>query len=728
MAYFYAHSRQDNGGGITWQSLDSHLRQTAELAKKFAGNWQADEWGYLAGLWHDVGKYSKEFQERIRADNGQDTHIEFRSKVDHSTAGAQHADRTLKGGYGKAIAFAIAGHHGGLPDGNSPESCLRARLTKDIPDFSNCPPSLLESKPLALPFRLERECAGIQLSLFIRMLYSALVDADFLDTEQFMDENRAKLREGYGPLSQLVPSFFQKLDNLTAAAPNTPINMYRREILMQCVAKAENDLGLFSLTVPTGGGKTLSSMAFALRHASKHGLKRIIYVIPYTSIIEQNADVFRLYLNDNAILEHHCNFEPDEEDYRSRLASENWDAPVIVTTNVQFFESLFANKPSRCRKLHNVSESVIILDEIQTLPPSYLIPCLEVLRELASNYRTSIVLCSATQPAVQKRNDFLKGLVGVTEIVNDPKVLASALKRTEVSLTSRLTDDELGERLRDFRQVLCIVNTRNHARELYHRIKREGNAFHLSALMCPKHRSQKLDEIRRVLKAEKPCRVISTQLIEAGVDIDFPVVFRSLTGIDSIAQAAGRCNREGKLEKGQVFVFVPERGIPPGQFRQSAQAAESVIRRYSDDILSLEAIEEYFKLFYWTKGERLDEENILGMLNEGLKEGDFPFRTIAEKFQFIKDYMKPVVIPFDEKARRNIESIRFLENPSMLSRALQRYTVTIPPKQWDALIDKGVVEIQGNLFPVLIDESLYDSEIGLQTDEISGSEPERLYI
>lgn len=617
----YGHTLDGLGDKSQWQKLEDHLWQTAALTRQFATALCAADWGYLAGLWHDLGKYSQAFQSRLCSTESADAHIEQPGKVDHSTAGAQHAVRRF-GTVGKILAYVIAGHHGGLPDGNSPESCLRLRLQKEIPDYSASPPNILAQPLPAPPFKPSVDRAGIQLSMFTRMLFSCLVDADFLDTEAFVDDDKSRQRGRFQTLDALEPLFAQRLADLRNAVNPSPVNDQRAAVLRQCLAASQRDMGFFSLTVPTGGGKTLSSMAFALKHAQLHRLRRIIYVIPFTSIIEQNADVFRRVLGDEAVLEHHSNFEPEQEDHRSRLAAENWDAPIVVTTNVQFFESLFASRSSRCRKLHNIAESVVILDEVQSLPAEYLLPCLEVLKELRDHYRTSIVLCSATQPAVQKRDDFIRGLQHVTEIVADPVRLARDMRRVEITVVGQLSDEEIVRRLTEQSQVLCVVNTREHARNLHmglHNANAEG-VFHLSALMCAAHRSEVLSKIRSTLTSRARCRVVSTQLVEAGVDIDFPVVYRALAGIDSIAQAAGRCNREGKLETiGQVNVFTPENGLPPGQLRQTAQIAESTIRRFSDDILSLAAIEDYFRNYYWIKGtDGLDADGILASLQEGI--------------------------------------------------------------------------------------------------------------
>ena len=709
------------------QLLQDHLFGTATLAAATSADFGSRDWGHLAGLWHDIGKYSNEFQQKIRASEGEEAHIEAKGRVDHSTAGAQHASKCLDSA-GKVLAYVIAGHHGGLPDGIAVDSCLKSRLEKSIPDYSCCPQEILKPMPLALPFKPSPDHAGIQLSMFIRMLYSCLVDADFLDTEQFMNSQKGECRLGYRTLEEVESAFFKELDQLRRIATSSDVNTQRERVLEQCLGASEKDMGLFSLTVPTGGGKTLSSMAFALRHAMKHGLKRVIYVIPFTSIIEQNADVFRRACGEDAVLEHHSNFEPETEDYRSRLVAENWDAPIVVTTNVQFFESLFANRSSRCRKLHSIASSVVILDEVQTLPAPFLLPCLGALKELSANYKVSVVLCSATQPAVQKRAAFAQGLEGVREIIDDPRCLSLTLKRTNVNVLPKTSDSDLAALLAKHKQVLCVVSTRKHARDIYTALRGMDGLFHLSALMCPVHRRQVLDLIRQTLKNGKTCRVVSTQLIEAGVDIDFPVVFRSLAGIDSIAQSAGRCNREGKLDKGQVFVFTPESGIPVGYFRQTAQAAESVIRRYADDILSLSAIEDYFKHYYWMKGAGLDEERILAMLHAGCGKGDFPFKTVAEKFRFIKDEMKPVVIQFDNDARRLVDVLGHLEFPASLGRKLQKYTVSVHPGDWGRLLSLGSIKVIAGIFPILKDQTLYDKNLGLRADDPTAHEPESLLV
>ncbi len=719
---FYAHSLE-NQPPEKWQPLEEHLVNVAVMARGFASVFGAGEWGYLAGLWHDLGKYSREFQEYI---------VREGSRVDHATAGAQHAVSSL-GGYGKLLAYALAGHHAGLPNGkDNNSSCLEERLRRTVPDFSAYPENLVfgQSKENPFfPFAPDRRRNGFQFSFFVRMLYSCLVDADFLDTEKFIDPGRAAQRQGYPSLAELWPVLDSHLLALQQKAKPSKVNRHRAAILRQCLDAAEDRRGLYSLTVPTGGGKTLSSLAFALRHALRHNLGRIIYVIPYTSIIEQNAIVFRRIFGDRAVLEHHCNYETPEDDRRSKLAAENWDAPIVVTTNVQFFESLFRTRSSRCRKIHNIANSVVILDEAQMLPVELLRPCLEVLRELAAAYRTSVVLCTATQPALREEDGFKQGLREVREVIANPQELYEALVRVRTSNLGRLTDAELVDRLAEHERVLCVVNTRRHARCLYEQLaaKGEEGGYHLSALMCPAHRSQALAYIREELANDRPCRVISTQLIEAGVDIDFPVVYRSVAGIDSIAQAAGRCNREGRPELGQVFIFEPEEGVGAGPARHAAQSAEPVLRRHADP-LSLAAVHDYFQTHYWRREELLDKHGILVDLEEGASKGNYPFRDVDAKFRLIENEMEPVIIPWNDEAEALIAALRRAEYPGTLSRRLQRYTVQVPRFALAEFRVGGDVERLREQFNILINTSCYSEKIGLCSGKRAFIDAEKLVV
>lgn len=468
---WFAHSREGQPQSA-WQGLAAHLHGVGALARDFADRFGAGEWGALAGLFHDAGKYTEAFQRRLAGDG---------QRVDHSSAGARLAVDRFKGP-GKLLAYCIAGHHAGLPDGRDNDlACLAARLKAAlVPEPAR---TLADSRqaPEAFPFTPALGRTGFQCAFFIRMLYSCLVDADFLDTEAFLDREKHAHRGGYPTLETMRERLTAHLAQFAAKAEPSPVDPWRAKVLGWCLGAAGDAPGLFSLTVPTGGGKTLSSLAFALNHAITHDRKQVIYVIPYTSIIEQNADVFRSAVGPEAVVEHHSNYDPKRRTdkdaaepagdeglgRRHELAAENWDAPLVVTTSVQFFESLFAHRSSRCRKLHNIAKSVVILDEAQMLPPTLLRPCLEALRELSESYGTTVVLCTATQPALTRREGFAFGLEPPREIVADVPGLFAALKRTRVAHLGKLTDDELVKRLREHEQVLCVVNTRAHARRLH---------------------------------------------------------------------------------------------------------------------------------------------------------------------------------------------------------------------------------------------------------------------
>ncbi len=722
------------------QCLIKHLTGVAEKAYKFCKIFDWKDWIYTAGILHDIGKYKDEFQEYVRLEDEKEKRKKH-GKIDHSTAGAKESVLLYGEQIGKLIAYAIAGHHSGLPDGKSDErSCLEWRLTKNntkIGDYSAYKSEITEIPELNnedikwLIRSGNNKATAFAVSFFIRMLFSCLVDADRLDAEFFEHPENKNLRENYPSLTEINEKLDDYLLQLSQKASDSPINMRRAQILKDCRRAAEYKPGLFSLTVPTGGGKTLSSLAFALKHAIKYNLKRVIYVIPYTSIIEQNANVFRDALGDlrYAVIEHHSNFDREklsgDELERYELAAENWDAPIIITTNVQFFESLFSHRPSQCRKLHNIMNSVVILDEAQALPVNLLQPCIESLRELTDHYNTTVVLCTATQPALEKP-DLITGLENVREIIEDRVKLYEdeVFKRVDVDILGKLPNEELAEKIRKHKQVLCIVNTRRQARELYKLIEDEPNAYHLSALMCPEHRSQVIAKIKENLANGEKCRVISTQLIEAGVDIDFPVVYRAIAGIDSIAQAAGRCNREGKLaNRGKLYVFETEKLPPPGYLRQTAQKGQEILRKCQSekmDIFSLEAVREYFALYYWSRSSvennGLDEKKIIENLSDDFKRLNFPFRKIGTSFKLIEDRYIPVIIPFDKKCRQIIDNLKkpdFSDWESL--RKLQRYTVSIPKKEHNSI--RHNLELLHERYFVLINKSLYDNELGLKTDD-----------
>ncbi len=736
-AVFLAHSPNASG---KWHDLPEHLGAVASLARRFAEDFGSGDWGEAAGLWHDLGKYSSEFQQYLRSAAGDEKHkSDRRGSVDHSTAGAQHAARTIDV-LGHLLAYPIAGHHAGLPDGLAVGACLEARLKKVVPEWRHGLKHLRAVDTPELPPFIKEAIQpnrrdGFAVALFVRMLFSCLADADFLDTENFLAPERAAERLQWKPgiLTRMAKALDAYTADLEGRAKRTVVNVERARVREACLAAAEQPPGLFSLTVPTGGGKTLSSLSFALRHALRHGLKRVVYVIPFTSIIEQNAEEFRKALapliqagDPDPVLEHHCNVRTGEEDHGdeedwSRLSTENWDAPLVVTTSVQFYESLLANRTSRCRKLHNLSRAVVILDEVQTLPVDYLSPCLAVLRELSKNYGTSVVLCTATQPAIEAREGFKIGLKGVRKIVPEPESLYRSLKRVEVTDVGSLSDEDLADRLEEASRVLCIVNTRRHAKKIFRLLGPGDGYFHLSALMCPEHRTQILSDINHRLKGDGPCRVVSTQLIEAGVDIDFPVVYRSLAGLDSIAQAAGRCNRNGRLDGlGVTYLFRPVGYTAPAFVREATNVTEQVLPLH-DDPMSLEAVESFFRLFYWDQEHRWDAKGILDRFPI-VRNRDLPFQfefaEVGKEFRLIEDSGRPVIVPWGEEGERLCDALRGRPEPvgSKLLRQLQRYTVQIPFRTWESEVGLSI-ELVHDRYPVLESpESHYDAQTGLNLE------------
>jgi CRISPR-associated endonuclease/helicase Cas3 len=739
-----AHAAQNVDG--SWREphdLVEHLLGVAERAAGFAENFDAAEWARLAGLWHDLGKFRLRFQRYIRLASGfeADAHIKGEAgKAPHSTAGALLAcDRF--GEKGRVLAYLIAGHHAGLSDWNSESSSLQHRLEQEdsraeLNEALAQAPADVVLEPAAFAADLRSIPGGREgFPLWVRMLFSCLVDADFLDTEAYMSPEKITQRGEWTEVPQLLEMFDRHMAAFAESAPPTPVNLLRADILAQCRAKAAEAPGLFSLTVPTGGGKTLSSMAFALEHAKRYGKKRVIYVIPYTSIIEQTADIYRSIFGD-AVVEHHSNAEsdPEREDHKSRLACENWDAPIVVTTNVQFFESLFAARTSRCRKLHNIVDSVVVLDEAQLLDPQFLQPILDTLRLLSAHYGVSVVLSTATQPALSTREYFdaaksRRGLEDVREIVTDPDALYRELKRVEVALPDDLnvptTWEALAVEISAHNNVLAIVNTRKHAREL-HRLMPQGT-LHLSALMCGAHRSAVIDDIKARLKAGTPTRVVSTQLVEAGVDLDFPVVYRALAGLDSIAQAAGRCNREGRLNAvgrlGAVTVFVPPQPAPPGLLRTGEDACKSVLHGHAGEVLDRALFAHYFERLYHDCN--LDAEDIGRLLEVDGNTLAVNFRTAADRFRLIKDGdTVPVIVHYrgrdgsDRIIDTLLGSLRKDGPQRWLMRKLQRFTVNV--RQRDAVRLRGqgdIDEVVPGLF-IQINDWLYSHDVGMFVDEV----------
>ncbi len=723
---FIAHVRVEDGA-FRIQTVKEHAVGTAGLSESFASVFGAAAWGKQNGWWHDMGKYTRDsFQPYIRGASGMAVEQKAVNKPDHSSAGAMLAKEKLPGYY-QPLAYCIAGHHSGLLDWTSSgEANLNKRLSK-----TDCYQEMLKDAPQEMQEAVVSLNAPMisdfqkEMHQWIRMLFSCLVDADYLDTEQFMQPEQAARRRQYDSMETLKERFDTYMESLTAGATVSFINEKRAAILSRCREMAEKLPGFFSLTVPTGGGKTLASMAWALLHAVRHEKDRIIIVIPYTSIIVQTAAVLRDIFGAENVVEHHSHLQPDSNDERSpsQLATENWDAPIIVTTNVQFFESLYACRTSRCRKLHNICNSVVILDEAQMLPVEFLQPILDILQSLQSSFKTSILFTTATLPVFTGRigtgQKAFNGLKSpVTEITSVHDHLFEAFKRVELHWPeSTVTFDDLADELSGYDCVLCIVNTRKEVRELYQRMP-EGT-LHLSRMMCSAHIMEVIKLIKQKLKDNEPVRVISTQLVEAGVDIDFPVVYRAFAGLDSIIQAAGRCNREGKLNKkgelGQVFVFKPENGLLRGLMGKGAAALREMLS-VSDgsDLFSPDCMAQYFRLFY-SNCNTFDRAEIKDSLYKGAGDMNFLFATAADQFRLIDDKDSVSILVGYGDGATLLEELKRIGPEFWLLRKLQQYSVSVRKWDFEQFRKQGTVVEYAGIF-ILEDGRCYDERAGLVLD------------
>ena len=735
--HYIAHARQDSLENWHSHPLQKHLQKVAQLAKRFAGRY-GSLFAEYAGLLHDLGKFQEAFQKYIRNASGfekENAHLEDVEstklrKIPHSTAGAKYAVEHLNPFFGHLLAYLIAGHHAGLTDWYDKGS-LKRRLQQADDELAASLSGLVESSLSEDSFLLlnndltqdflafwekpEQEKLFKELHIWLRFLFSCLVDADFLDTEAFMNgytdadtAQAAGLRPKFPSLDELHRRYEQYMSQLHEKSDKDSfLNQERHAILQQCFSAAETDRTFFSLTVPTGGGKTLASLGFALKHALKFGKKRIIYAIPFTSIIEQNANVFRKALGDDVVLEHHSNLEvkEDKETAKTRLATENWDAPLIVTTNVQLFESLFAAKTSRCRKIHNIADSVVILDEAQQLPRDFQKPITDMMRVLARDYGVTFVLCTATQPELGKNIDvfgrtILEGLPDVCEIVADKIALSEKLRRVRIKMPlpngEMQSWQEIADEIAVRPCVLAVVNTRKHAQKLFAALPSNGIKLHLSANMCATHRSEVIALVRRYLalyragSLHKPLWLVSTQLIEAGVDLDFPCVYRAMAGLDSIAQAAGRCNREGKLSFGEVVVFRAEEGAPNGSLKQGQDITEEMLKAgLLGDPLSPSAFAEYFRRFNG-KGD-VDKHDIARLLTvESSNENPLAikFRTAAERFRLIDNQGEALIVPFIPLAHWEKDGSPQVVKANELDDFFRRHLDNVEVSKWQDILDE----------------------------------------
>lgn len=715
------------------QSVKEHLFETAKKAEQFAEEFGCGEAGYLCGLMHDIGKYSKEFQRRIRDPE----HVK---KVDHSTAGAKELCDMSKGYI--FLAMAVAGHHSGLMDGGNKkvseaeDGTFFGRMKKEIPSYDDWKEEIAV-KQIKMPTFMKMGInPAFTMAFFTRMIYSCLVDADYLDTERFMSSGGIDRGE-YASGAELLKRFQKHISGWIDRRDfdneqQKQICQKRTEILLDCMEKGERfDRGLYSLTVPTGGGKTTASLGFALKQMQKHAMRRIIYVIPYTSIIDQTATVFGDILGEENVLEHHSGIlyevkeGESERNYQKALATENWDMPVVVTTAVQFFESLFASKSSKCRKLHSIANSVIIFDEAQTLPVPYLEPCVAAISELVAHYRSTVVLCTATQPALGGMFQRYLGKMELCEICDGVEDTYRWFRRTGIVHAGVLDMDRLCGELRENGQVLCIVNQRRTAQEIYGCLKGDeclkGEGIYcLTTLIYPAARKEKIEEIKQRLKEGLSCRVIATSLIEAGVDVDFPRVYRQEAGLDSVIQAAGRCNREGKRPAEESVVSVFQLEGSNSKFLSQNIAAFQWMQRQFDDLGDLKAISGYFHFYReLLGGENLDVKGIMKAFAEGLDGGILPLKSVAEWFKLIENETVPVYIPLGE-GKVLVDQLTSGDFDRNTFRKLGQYSVNVYPNHLRALQESGCVECLWDQVYVLRDLTQYKEDTGLQMDIETG--------
>ncbi|MGN1210939.1 MAG: CRISPR-associated helicase Cas3' [Candidatus Cryptobacteroides sp.] len=718
-----SHVRKNRDGEIEdIQTNQDHSLGVADLACRFAGEFGMGNWGKALGRLHDKGKERKAFQNYIRHNSGCGSGNYCIEEHNHAFVGGLLAKMLYGKGSESLLCNQIVSHHSGLHDYCDLETILCKDLPEEI-DIS-VKKDQLDRPPFTFKPMPNQKGMTSDANHLSRMLYSCLVDADYLDTELFMDRESAKTRRNDIMLEDLLPLFEEHIEHLQRVSPKSEVNSIRKEVHKRCTIMSDTDKGFYSLTVPTGGGKTLSSLVWAMRHAIRNGMKRIIIAIPYTSIIVQTASILKKIFGEKAVLEHHSNFDSQSiKDatvrLKAELATENWDYPIIVTTNVQLFESMFSNKPSDCRKLHNIVNSVIILDEVQTLPTDFLQPIVDALKSYQNMFGVSVLFTTASQPLLSgiiegcNPRAHFSGIDNIIEIIPQDYCLHDKLRRVCLKIDEEgSTYDDIAERLCRHNRVLCIVNTRNDAREIFERLPKEGLTVHLSRMMCPKHLSEKIATIKQALSdnTEKKIRVVATQLIEAGVDIDFPVVYRQEAGLDSILQAAGRCNREGKLEIADTYVFsLSKEHILYGNIKDANNARLNMAD--IDDWFAPGVMTEYFRQFYCRK-ETFDKKGIKNLL---YKPSEMCFKEASEKFRLIEDVGKTVIVNMDDSMEL-IERLKTFGITYSLMKQLSQYSVNIYEKDFNALKSYGAIEEVIEGIYVVNDRAQYDENIGLRLD------------
>ena len=713
-----------------WHGLVDHLKAVANDGMKLAeqalpGNSILREQAQICGYWHDLGKFRQGFQDYLK---GISVQAELRY---HKQAGALLARQQSQ----IMASFVIAGHHGGIPDLAALQEMINSEAAKQCLDeskqlaFSSAPELFVTTVAPKVEPREEGE-------LLTRLLFSILVDADGTDTGRYESALNHRPARNSAPLlepEKRLETLLVYLDSLSTRPMSTETRTARNTVLNSCLDAAQLESGLFTLRVPTGGGKTLAGLAFALKHAAIHGKRRVIIVAPYLTILEQTALVIRRALNlsehDEAVLEHHSLGDWDRKEDADQTPvgrkGERWDCPIVITSNVQFFESLFSNKPGRCRKVHQIAQSVVLLDECQSLPPGLQAPTCTMLNQIAESWGATIVLMTATQPGWQKTDRFKKGLTEVREIIHDPTSLYKKMVRARINWPEKGTTLEWGEvalAARQHKQALTIVNTLKAARDLFTALSHleTPGLVHLSTALCPLHRRKVLDWARMALRSGEPCQVVSTQVIEAGVDIDFPVVFREMGPLDAILQAAGRCNREGLLPQqgnqpaGRVEVFRSIDGkLPSDRWYKVGRSVLETIFLAGNRPPSLDdplAIEEYFRHLQAT-GD-LDEQEI-----DQLR-FSFQFAEVADRYKLIDDSGVPVVIASWSETKDEVECLltdmvnrEFFQRKLVRHQVNMRYSEVIKRSRWITEDFPGVLVYRGP----------YDDQIGLLVDETTNT-------
>lgn len=713
MKEIISHLYQDKTDG-QWviQTNAEHTAGVAERAERFASKFGMPVYGRVMGMLHDKGKESDAFQQHIRRESGYAPEMKVTGDTHHAYVGGVIARGMYGKSYDNFLVNQISSHHTGLHDTDELDCGLNKEIPHEIVPVEKIP--------------LNRPPSGICKRDFHhvgRMLYSCLVDADYLDTESFMDRESAALREGKATLTSLLPMLETYLKSLKENASISEVNRLRNQVQEQCLKMSKSDVGFFSLTVPTGGGKTLSSLLWAMMHAIYNNQERIVIAIPYTSIIVQTAAILRGIFGEDNVLEHHSNVDYDsigdgETIEKMRLATENWDYPIVVTTNVQLLESMFSNRPSKCRKLHNIVNSVIIMDEVQTLPTDYLQPIVDSLKTYNKLFNVSILFTTASQPVLSgliegcNPKAAFDGISEITEIIPEDFQLHDRLRRVRLEIDDEGKNyDEVAEMICRHKRVLCIVNTREDARELYERLPQEGVTLHLSKMMCPAHISKTIERMKTALKDDsiEIIRVISTQLVEAGVDIDFPVVYRQEAGLDSVLQAAGRCNREGKNKLCTTYVFSLSKvhPLPQGHMTEANDARKNMVG--IKDLFAPVAMTSYFRQLYCRKST-FDKKKMKEYLYNPM---DIYFSTAAREFRLIEEAGRNVIVCWEDSMDLMQELMH--KGPSyMLMKKLSKYTVNIYERDFKALKALGVVseEAEG-VFCVKYKEQ-YDEHTGLR--------------